>query len=147
MSVHPLEYLESISHTIVKDWADQLSHSNSLYSGRPLPELEATTRECLDAYLTAIKEANFDPLNDFIASIASLRGSMSFSEHEVVDAFRVFRKIASDYLLAGLVTDEVDIDPVSDVIDAICQVVDYTIMRFSEIYYTARANQASKTAG
>ena len=147
MSVHPLEYLESISHTIVKDWADQLSHSNSLYSGRPLPELEATTRECLDAYLTAIKEANFDPLNDFIASIASLRGSMSFSEHEVVDAFRVFRKIASDYLLAGLVTDEVDIGPVSDVIDAICQVVDYTIMRFSEIYYTARANQASETAG
>ena len=147
MSVHPLEYLENISHTIVKEWAEQLSHSNSLYSGRPLPELEATTRECLDAYLSAIKDEEFEPLNDFITSIASFRGSMSFSEHEVVDAFRVFRKIASDYLLAGLVTDEVDIDPVSDVIDAICQVVDYTIMRFSEIYYTTRANQASNSAG
>ncbi|MFC1629025.1 RsbRD N-terminal domain-containing protein [Gemmatimonadota bacterium] len=146
MSIHPLEYLESISHTIVKDWAEQLSHSNSLYSTRPIPELEATTRECLDAYLAAIKDENFELLNDFIASIASFRGSMSFSEHEVVDAFRAFRKIASDYLLAGLVSDEVDIDPISDVLDAICQVVDYTIMRFSEIYYTARANQAQNKA-
>ncbi|MFC1499445.1 RsbRD N-terminal domain-containing protein [Candidatus Zixiibacteriota bacterium] len=146
MSIPPIDYLESISHMIVKDWAEQLSHSNSLYSTRPMPELEATTRECLDAYLSAIKEENYELLNDFIDSIASFRSSMSFSEHEVVDAFRAFRKIASDYLLAGLVSDDVDIDPLSDVIDAICQVVDYTIMRFSEIYYTARANQVQKEA-
>ena len=146
MSTHPLDYLESISHQVVNDWTDQLGHSNTLYSTRPRIELEATTRECFDAYLTAIKDEEFEPLNEFIASIASFRGSMSFSEHEVVDAFRLFRKIASDYLLAGLVTDDVDIEPLSDVIDAICQVVDYTILRFSEIYYTARANQASNTA-
>ena len=143
MSAHPIEYLEGISHQIVKDWTDQLSHSNTHYATRPQSELEATTRECISVYLTAIKEEDFEPLNDFIASIAFFRGSMSFTEHEVVDAFRLFRKIASDYLLAGLVADEVDIDPLSDVIDAICQVVDYTILRFSEIYYTARANQAA----
>ena len=147
MSIHPLEYLERISNTIVREWAEQLSHSNSLYSTRPIPELEATTRECFDAYLIAIKEEEFELLNDFIAAIASLRASMSFSEHEVVDAFRAFRKISSDHLLAGLVADDIDIDPISDVIDAICQVVDYTILRFSEIYYTARAKQAADTAG
>ena len=146
MSAHPLEYLDSISHQIVKDWTDQLSHSNTHYATRPLNELEATTRECLSAYLIAIREENFEPLNDFISSIAFFRGSMSFTEHEVVDAFRLFRKIASDYLLAGLVSDDVDIEPLSDVIDAICQVVDYTILRFSEIYYAARANQAASTA-
>lgn len=143
MSAHPLIYLENISYKIVTEWADQLRNSNSLYSTRPITELQVTTRECLDAYLSAIKEENFEPLNDFISSIAALRGSMSFSEHEVVDAFRVFRKIASDYLLSGLVADEVDVEPVSDVLDAICQVVDYAIMRFSEIYYTARAKQPS----
>ena len=143
MSAHPLIYLEDISHKIVSEWAEVLHSSNTLYSTRPIPELKATTRECLDAYLAAIKDENFEPLNDFIASIAALRGSMTFSEHEVVDAFRVFRRIASDYLLTGLVADEVDVDPVSDVIDAICQVVDYSIMRFSEIYYTARARQTA----
>jgi len=145
VSVHPLDYLDSISHQIVKDWTDQLSHSNTHYATRPLTELEATTRECLSVYLTAIKDEDFEPLNDFIASIAFFRGSMSFTEHEVVDAFRLFRKIASDYLLAGLVSDDVEIDPLSDVIDAICQVVDYTILQFSEIYYSTRANQAAKT--
>ena len=57
-----------------------------------------------------------------------------------MDAFRAFRKIASDHLLAGIIKGDVDIDPepVSDVLDAICQVVDYAILRFSEIYYTAR---------
>ncbi|MFC1628500.1 hypothetical protein ACFL3H_05250 [Gemmatimonadota bacterium] len=49
---------------------------------------------------------------------------MTFTEHEVVDAFRLFRKIASDYLLAGLVSDGIEIEPFSDVIDAICQVLD-----------------------
>jgi hypothetical protein len=146
VSVHPLDYLDSISHQIVKDWTDQLNHSNTHYATRPLSELEATTRECLSVYLTAIRDEDFEPLNDFIASIAFFRGSMSFTEHEVVDAFRLFRKIASDYLLAGLVSDDVEIDPLSDVIDGICQVVDYTILRFSEIYYTARANQAANSA-
>jgi len=146
VSAHPLDYLDSISHQIVKDWTDQLNHSNTHYATRPLSELEATTRECLSAYLTAIKDEDFEPLNDFIASIAFFRGSMSFTEHEVVDAFRLFRKIASDYLLAGLVSDDVEIDPLSDVIDGICQVVDYTILRFSEIYYSARANQAANAA-
>ncbi|MFC1530561.1 RsbRD N-terminal domain-containing protein [Gemmatimonadota bacterium] len=146
MSAHPLDYLDSISHQIVKKWTDQLSHSNTHYATRPMSELEATTRECLSAYLTAIKDDDYEPLNDFIASIAFFRGSMQFTEHEVVDAFRLFRKIASDYLLAGLVSDEVDIDPLSDAIDGICQVVDYTILRFSEIYYSARANQAANTS-
>jgi len=146
VSAHPLDYLDSISHQIVKDWTDQLNHSNTHYATRPLSELEATTRECLSAYLTAIRDEDFEPLNDFIASIAFFRGSMSFTEHEVVDAFRLFRKIASDYLLAGLVSDDVEIDPLSDVIDGICQVVDYTILRFSEIYYSARANQAANAA-
>jgi hypothetical protein len=68
---------------------------------------------------------------------------MGFSEHEVVDAFRAFRKLGSDRLLEGLMSDEVEVEPVSDVLDAICQVVDYSILRFSEIYYTARARQKS----
>ncbi len=142
MSTHPLLYLDTKSSHVVAEWADQLKTSNSLYSTRPVPELKATTRECLDAYLAAIKQENFEPLDAFIGSIASLRSSMGFSEHEVVDAFRAFRKIASDHLLQGLVDDEVDIEPVSDVLDAICQVVEYSILRFSEIYYTALARNS-----
>ena len=139
MSTHPLLYLDTKGSQIVAEWAEQLKESNSLYATRPIPELKATTRECLDAYLAAIKKEDFEPLDSFIGSIASLRSSMRFSEHEVVDAFRAFRKIASDLLLQGLVEDEVDVEPVSDVLDAICQVVDYSILRFSEIYYTALA--------
>lgn len=141
MSAHPLLYLDKKSSNIVAEWADLLKTSNSLYATRPMDELRATTRECLDAYLAAITQEDFEPLNAFIGSIASLRSSMGFSEHEVVDAFRAFRKLASDHLLKGLVEDEVDVDPVSDVLDAICQVVDYAILRFSEIYYTALARQ------
>jgi hypothetical protein len=141
VSTHPLLYLDTKSSHIVTEWAEQLKSSNSLYSTRPLHELKVTTRECLDAYLAAIKKEEFEPLNAFIGSIASLRSSMGFSEHEVVDAFREFRKIASDHLLQGLVDDEVDVEPVSDVLDAICQVVDYAILRFSEIYYTALARK------
>ena len=142
MSAHPLLYLDTKSSDMVAEWADLLKTSNSLYSTRPINELRATTRECLDAFLAAIQDEDFEPLNAFIGSIASLRGSMGFSEHEVVDAFRAFRKLASDHLLKGLVEDEVDIEPVSDVLDAICQVVDYSILRFSEIYYTALAKQS-----
>ena len=143
MSAHPLLYLEGKSPQIAAEWAELLKSSNSLYSTRPLNELKATTGECFDAYFAAIKKEDFERLNDFIGSIASLRSSMGFSEHEVVDAFRAFRKIASDHLLKGLVEDEVEVEPASDVLDAICQVVDYSILRFSEIYYTARARQGS----
>ena len=95
----------------------------------------------VDAYLAAILREEFAPLNRFIGRIVSMRGSMNFPEHEVVDAFRAFRKIASDHLLAGLLEGDVEVDPVSDVLDAICQVVDYAILRFSEIYYTARVER------
>jgi len=142
VSAHPLLYLDSKGSQIVVEWADQLKTSNSLYATRPVNELRATTRECLDAYFAAIKKEDFEPLNAFIGSIASLRSSMGFSEHEVVDAFRAFRKLASDHLLQGLVGDEVEVEPASDVLDAICQVVDYSILRFSEIYYTALARQS-----
>lgn len=141
MNTHPLDHLESIREEIVAEWASQLRHSNSLYSTRPYEELLATTQECFSAYLAAIKKENFNPLNRFIGRIVSLRGALNFPEHEVVDAFRAFRKIASDHLLAGLIEENVDIEPVSDVLDAICQVVDYAILRFSEIYYTARVER------
>ncbi len=143
MSAHPLIYLEQSKHEIVRAWADLLHESNSLYATRPVEELRATTGEAFDANLIAIKAQDFDPLNDFITSIAGLRAAMGFSEHEVVDAFRAFRKLGSDRLLEGLMSDEVEVEPVSDVLDAICQVVDYSILRFSEIYYTARARQKS----
>ena len=141
MSTHPLRYLESIRDDIVAQWSSQLHQSNSLYATRPFDELVITTTECLDAYLAAILKEEFAPLNRFIGRIVSMRGSMNFPEHEVVDAFRAFRKIASDHLLAGLLEGDVEVDPVSDVLDAICQVVDYAILRFSEIYYTARVER------
>jgi hypothetical protein len=140
VATHPLEHLESIREEIIAQWASWLHLSNSLYTTRPYEELISTTAECLDAYLAAIKDEDFEPLNRFIGRIVSLRGALRFPEHEVVDAFRAFRKIASDHLLAGLIEGDTDIDPdpISDVLDAICQVVDYAILRFSEIYYTAR---------
>jgi len=141
VSAHPLIYLEESRSQIVAAWADTLHESNSLYSTRPLEELVVTTGEAFDANIAAIKLQDFDQLNDFIASIAGLRASMGFSEHEVVDAFRAFRKLGSDRLLEGLMNDEVEVEPVSDLLDAICQVVDFAILRFSEIFYTARARQ------
>ncbi|MFO7767470.1 MAG: RsbRD N-terminal domain-containing protein [bacterium] len=141
MSAHPLEYLEAIQDEIIEVWAQELHDSNSLYTTRPIAELRQTTRQCMEAYFAAIKEEDFEPLNKFIGVIVSMRGAMSFPEHEVVDAFRGFRRIASDHLLQGLVLGEVEVDPVSDVLDAICQVVDYSILRFSEVYYTARTER------
>ncbi len=141
MSVHPLEYLETVQDDIVEAWAQELHESNSLYTTRPMAELRQTTTQCMDAYFAAIMEEDFEPLNKFIGIIVSMRGAMSFPEHEVVDAFRAFRKLASDHLLQGLVLGEVEVDPVSDVLDAICQVVDYSILRFSEVYYTARTER------
>jgi len=143
VSAHPLLFLEESRPAIVSAWADTLHESNSLYATRPRDELLATTGEAFDANIAAIKEQDFEPLNDFIASIAGLRASMGFSEHEVVDAFRAFRKLGSDRLLEGLMDDEVEIEPVSDVLDAVCQVVDYAILRFSEIYYTTKARQSA----
>ena len=139
MSAHPIDYLELAGDDIVTEWALRLHRSNSLYALRPIEELQNTTRTCFEAYLMAMKEERFDLLDQFIGGIVTMRGAMNFPEHEVVDAFRVFRKIASDRLLQGLMNGEVETDPVSDVLDAVCQVVDYTILRFSEIYYTARA--------
>lgn len=141
MSAHPLEYLDDIREDIVETWAQELHDSNSLYRTRPITELRQTTGQCFKAYFAAIKEQDFEQLNKFIGVIVSMRGAMSFPEHEVVDAFRIFRKIASDHLLHGLVLGDVEVDPVSDVLDAICQVVDYSILRFSEVYYTARTER------
>ena len=137
VSTHPLEYLKSIHDDIVSQWAAVLHQSKT----RPYEELLLTTTECMDAYLAAIQREEFEALNRFIGRIVAMRGSMNFPEHEVVDAFRAFRKIASDYLLAGLMEGDVEVEPVSDVLDAICQVVDYAILRFSEIYYTARVER------
>lgn len=141
MNEHPLAYLETMRDDIVREWAASMQASNSLYATRPLPELITTTSTCMDAYLVAIREEEFEPLNRFIGSIVAMRGAMNFPEHEVVDAFRGFRRIASDHLLRGLMMGEVDEEPASDVLDAICQVVDYAILRFSEIYYTARVSR------
>jgi hypothetical protein len=141
MSVHPLLYLEGVKEDIIKEWVALLHSSNTSYARRPLEELHATTQECLEAYLTAIRSENFEPLNRFIGRIIATRGAMNFPEHEVVDAFRAFRKIASDHLLAGLMGGDVEIESVSDVLDALFQVVDYAILRFSEIYYTRRAQR------
>ena len=141
MSVHPLIYLERIRDEIVSEWADRLRMSNTLYATRPIEELHITTCECFDAYMTAVRSENFEPLNRFIGRIIATRGSMNFPEHEVVEAFRAFRKIASDHLLAGLMGGDVEVESVSDVLDALFQVVDYTILRFSEIYYTTRAQR------
>ena len=141
MNTHPLEHLEAIDEAIVSEWATQLHTSNTLYSTRPYEELLVTCRECFDAYIAAIRREDFELLNRFIARIVSLRGALKFPEHEVVDAFRAFRKIASDHLLTGLIKENIDVEPISDVLDAICQVVDYAILRFSEIYYTARVER------
>jgi hypothetical protein len=141
VSTHPLEHLEAIDESIIAEWATQLHTSNTLYSTRPFEELLVTCRECFDAYIAAIRRENFELLNRFIGRIVSLRGALKFPEHEVVDAFRGFRKIASDHLLTGLIEENIDVEPISDVLDAICQVVDYAILRFSEIYYTARVER------
>jgi len=141
MSIHPLLYLEGIKEQIIVEWADRLHTSNTSYAGRPIDELRLTTRECFEAYLAAVRGEDFEPLNRFIGRIVSTRSSMNFPEHEVVDAFRIFRKIVSDHLLAGLMVKDVEIESVSDVLDALFQVVDYAILRFSEIYYTTRAQR------
>jgi hypothetical protein len=141
MSVHPLIYLERIRDEIVSEWADRLLRSNTLYATRPIEELHLTTGECFDAYMAAVRSEDFEPLNRFLGRIIATRGAMNFPEHEVVDAFRAFRKIASDRLLAGLMGGDVEVESVSNVLDALFQVVDYTILRFSEIYYTTRAQR------
>ncbi len=113
---------------IIELWVDRLkTEAGAMYARRPRQELFGTVTAAYDANFSVLVQDDFNPIDQFIRKITTLRLEAGFLLSDVQTAFEIFRSIALPLIAAETAKDEF-----LPLVTAVNRCLTYTIHRFSD---------------
>ncbi len=123
-------FLVENREAIIAEWIDRLNTEAGVqYAKRPRAELMETVSAAYDANIRVLVHDDFQPIDQFIRKITTLRLEAGFLLSDVQMALELFRSVALPQIAALASVEEF-----SRVAIKINQCLTYTIHRFSDYF-------------